>query len=139
MIGHRDILGEPQRIPVRQHQTHLALPQPLGVLRQIDVEQKRVGRDVITFDLEVMFGEHHRGPAGLIGDDGLLAQLLDGGGVTVAIQSPEAFSKVGFRCDGDRIKHPKFHDLPLSLAVFRPGLLKSPILNSMGHGGGVNA
>jgi hypothetical protein len=90
------------------------------------LKQKRVGRDVITFDLEVMLGEHHRGPAGLVGDDRLLAQLLDRGRVTVAIQSPQALSKVGFRCDGDRIKHAKFHDLPLSLVPFRPGLLKSP-------------
>jgi hypothetical protein len=73
MIRHRDILGEPQRIPIRQYQSHLALPQPLGVLRQIDIEHQRVGRDVIALNLEVMLGEHHRGPARLVGTDRLLA------------------------------------------------------------------
>ena len=77
MVGHRDIFGKPKRIPIRQHQPHLALPQPLGVLRQIDIEHQRVGSDVITFNLEVMLGEHHRGPARLVGTDRLLAQFLD--------------------------------------------------------------
>ena len=109
MVRHRDVLGEPQRIPVRQHEPHLPLPQPLGVLRQIDVEHQRVGRDVIAFDLEVVLGEHHRGPAGLVGGDRLFAQFVDGGHVTLAIESPETFSKVGFGRDGDRVEHPKFH------------------------------
>jgi hypothetical protein len=94
---------------------------------------------VKTFDLEVMFGEHHRGPAGLIGDDGLLAQLLDRVCVAVAIQSPQAFSKVRFRRDGDRIEHTKFHDLPLSRAGSWPAQHKKFCLELYGARRGVNA
>jgi len=117
MIGHRDIFGESQRIPARQHQPHLSLPQSLGVLRQINIEQKRIRGDVITFDLEVMFGEHHRGPAGLVGDDCLLAQFFERVAVAVAVKAPQALPKVGLGRNGDRIKHAKFHDLPLRLAL----------------------
>jgi hypothetical protein len=32
VIGHRDVFGQPQRVPVRQHQAHLPVPQPGSVL-----------------------------------------------------------------------------------------------------------
>ena len=41
-----------------------------------------------------------------------------------------------FRRDGDRIKHTKLHDLPLSRAGLWPAHHKKSALNSMVHGGG---
>lgn len=37
-------------------QTHLPLTQAFGGLRQINVEQKRIGRNVIALDLEMVLG-----------------------------------------------------------------------------------
>ena len=114
MVRHRDILRQAERIPIRQHQPHLPLPQSFGMLSQIDIEHERVGRNVITFDLEMMLGKHHRGPAGLVGADCLLAQFLDRPVVSVAIKTPKPLAKLGFRRHGDRIEHAKFHSSPLS-------------------------
>jgi len=67
VVGHGDVLGQPQWIPVRKDQTHLTVPQALRVLSQIDVEHQRVRGDLVALDLEMMLGEHQRRPAVFVG------------------------------------------------------------------------
>jgi len=109
VVGHCNVFGQPKRIPVRQHQPHLSLPQPLRMLREVHVEHQGIGGYVIALDFEMMFGEHHRGPAGFVCANRLLAQLVYRSGVTRPVQPPQTFAKLGFRRHGYGIEHAKFH------------------------------
>ena len=67
VIEHRDVLGDAQRILRRQHDPELADAQPLGLHRDVQVEQHGIVRQLEAFDVKVMLGETDRVVAEIVG------------------------------------------------------------------------
>ena len=59
-VGHGEVLGQAQRVPLGHHVEHLAEPDALGLRRQVQAEQDEVGDDLVALVLEVVLGEPHR-------------------------------------------------------------------------------
>jgi len=76
MIEHRDILGDAQRILRRQHDAELADAEPLGLHRDVQVEQDGIVRELKAFDVKVMLGETDRIVAEVVGEARLPREVV---------------------------------------------------------------
>jgi hypothetical protein len=59
-VGHREVLGQPQRVPLRYHVEHLAEAQPPGPAGQRHPHEDVVGHHLIALVLEVVLGQPER-------------------------------------------------------------------------------
>ncbi len=99
MIEHRDILGDAQRILRRQHDAELADAQPLGLHRDVQVEQHGIVRQLEAFDVKMMLGETDRVVAEVVGKPRLARDLVQHLVVQVALQADAPFFDVVFATD----------------------------------------
>ena len=59
-VGQREVLRQPQRMPLRHHVEHLAEAQLAGAGGGVHTEQDEIGEDLVALVLEVVLGEPHR-------------------------------------------------------------------------------
>ena len=59
-VGHRVVLGQPDRVPHRQHVERAAELQPLGLRGEPQAELHQVGQALVALVLEVVFGGPQR-------------------------------------------------------------------------------
>ena len=79
-VGHGEVLGQAQRMPLGHDVEHLPEPQPLGQPRQVQAEQHQVRRELVALVLEVMLGEPHGVVAQAVGGTGPVAEVGVGRG-----------------------------------------------------------
>ena len=99
MIEHRDILGDAQRILRRQHDPELADAQPLGLHRDVQIEQHGIVRQLESFDVKMMLGETDRVVAEVVGEAGLSGDVVQHLIVEMPLQSDAPFFDVSFAAD----------------------------------------
>ena len=66
-VGEGEVLGQPQRVPLRHDVEHLPEAQLLGLGGEVQAEQDEVGQHLVALVLEVVLGEPHRVEAELVG------------------------------------------------------------------------
>ena len=103
-VEHRDVLGDPDRIPRRQHDAQLADPYVLRLHADEQVEQHRVVRELEAFDVEVVLGEADRVVAEIVGQPGLLRDLGQHPVVEVAAQAGHALLDLGPGADRGQVE-----------------------------------
>ena len=103
-VEHRDVLGDPDRVPRRQHDAQLPHPDVLRLHADEQVEQHRVVREFEALDVEVVLGEADRVVAEVVGEPGLLRDLGQHPVVEIAAQAGHALLDLGPRADRGQVE-----------------------------------
>ena len=109
MIEHRDIFGDANRILRRQHDPELADPQPLGLHRDVQVEQNRIVGKLEAFDMKVMLGEADRIVAQVVGEPGLRGDFEQHPIVEIAAHPGHPLFDIGPAPDRRQVEERHFH------------------------------
>ncbi len=77
MVEHRQLLGGAHRIPRRQHEPERRELDALGARGEVGIEQQRRHRRLVALGMEMMLGGGHHVEAGIVGEHGELADLVE--------------------------------------------------------------
>jgi hypothetical protein len=77
MVEHRQLLGGAHRVPRGQHQPERRELDPLGARGEVGIEQQRRHRRLVALGMEMMLGGGHHVEAGIVGEHGELAELVE--------------------------------------------------------------
>src|SRR6185312_16485689 len=92
-----------------QHDAELADADPLGLHREVEVEQHRIVRELEALDVEVMLGEGNRVVAEFVAELNLLGQLLQHALVEVRVHAGHALLDLGPAGDARQVEQRCFH------------------------------